>query len=109
MGPGMSDAGWPDLVQRAAVALWPAAEAGEHRKRHTELAHIAGDLSRSLAAAPDAREDWEARDPSSLAIHDGFLAAAGAGSEAYRAWVEGPGGALLRERIERLSGAPPGR
>jgi hypothetical protein len=109
-GRGMADPKWPDVVQTSAQAIWPDPVHGPAaRKRHTELAHFAGDLAREFAHSPEARADWTARDPESVEIHDGFLAATGASPDEFRAWVTEVGAGLLAGRMERLAGERPPR
>jgi hypothetical protein len=105
-GAGISDGTWTTEVQAVAFALWPADvdQAREARRQHTNLAHIAGDMTVQLLLAPDARDAWRERDPLSLEIHDAFVAASRAGVDAYRRWVEGEGTALLERRVQALGG-----
>jgi hypothetical protein len=110
-GEGIKGPEWTTVSQRVAVDLWPGKDADDVgaqalRKTHSDLTIIVGDVARELAAAPTAREELKARDPSSLEIHDGFVAAAAKGSAAYAAWVATEGTALLRKRMDALS-APP--
>jgi hypothetical protein len=111
-GKGLDGPSWTDGVQRAAVDLWPGTgekdlPAQAARKTHSDLAYIAGDVARDLAADPKARASWQERDPGSVEIHDAVLAASGKGAKAYRAFVEGEGAELLRRRIEALTKPPP--
>jgi hypothetical protein len=106
-GRGMETAALVERIQDAGAALWPAtgpedARALAAQKAHRELAVIAADVARDLAKDPAERAGWAARDPESLAIHDGHAAALAQGAAGYRAWVEGEGSAMLRRRIERL-------
>ena len=64
---------------------------------------------KAIERARQARADWEARDPESLQIHDGFLAAAGRGPDAFREWVAGDGAGLLRRRMDRIASERPPR
>ncbi|MHC5009902.1 MAG: hypothetical protein ACYTG6_03005 [Planctomycetota bacterium] len=113
-GEGMSDATWSEDVLAVALALWPvddrapAPEALAAHRTHSNLAHIAGDMAVQLSrGGVEAREDWLERDPGSVAIYDAFVTACRAGPDAYRAWVEGDGAALLRKRVEAITGRPP--
>lgn len=111
-GRGISDVTWTRDVQEVGMALWPDDASGEHlaaRRNHTHLTHIAGDMAGRLAGNETARAEWMASDPSSVHVHDAFVAASRAGVEAYRAWVVGGGRTLLRERIEALQRERPPR
>jgi hypothetical protein len=111
-GRGISDDSWTREVQEVGLALWPD-QPGEGaplsqaaRQTHTHLAHIAGDMAVQLGgpAGAEARRSWGESDPLSVDIHDEFLTAAAGGAGAYRLWVEGSGGDLLRRRVEALGG-----
>ena len=97
--------GWVRAVQETSLLLWTEAsvDARAARRLHHNLALIAGDVGVQLAAlGPAGREGLERTDPTSLSIHDGFRAALGQGTDAYRAWVVGEGRALLEQRMEVL-------
>jgi len=112
-GEGISDATWTRDVQEVGAALWPDDADSAHlaaRRDHTNLAHIAGDMAAALADdGLGAREDWLARDPGSVRIHDAFVTASAGGPDAYRAWVTGAGRALLAERVAALQSERPPR
>ena len=57
-----------------------------------------------LVEGEGGRSRFAERDPTSLAIHDAFRVALAGRPEAYRAWVEGEGRALLERRMEALQG-----
>jgi hypothetical protein len=101
---GIAGPEWTDVVQRAAAGLWPGTgaddlEAQARRKLHSDLSNIAGDVARD-------RAHFAAGDPSSVEIHDAFVAAVARGRAAYAEWVAGEGAALLRRRIDALSEPP---
>jgi hypothetical protein len=111
-GRGISDATWTRDVQEVGMALWPDDASREHlaaRRDHTNLTHIAGDMAGRLAGNDAVRAEWLASDPLSVRVHDGFVAASGAGMAAYRAWVVGDGRALLEERFQMFQGERPPR
>jgi len=105
-GEGISDATWTRDVAEAGLALWPDAASEDHaaaRRDHASLAHIAGDLAGWLrTGGTEARGEWEARDATSLEVHDAFVGAVGRGPDGYRAWVVTEGRALLARRVESL-------
>ena len=111
-GRGISDQTWTMDVQEVGMALWPGEASAANlafRRAHTNLSHIAGDLARRLADDPGVREALIEQDPVELSIHDSFVEQSAAGAEAYRAWVETKGRALLEERLKRLTGDRPPR
>ena len=111
-GRGISDGTWTMDVQEVAMALWPddvSPAALRARVDHTNLAHIAGDLARRMAQDPSVRAQTEAQDPSSLAIHDAFVAASATGPDAYRRWIEDEGHDLLEARVKALTDERPPR
>ncbi|MFV1958381.1 MAG: hypothetical protein ACC662_03095 [Planctomycetota bacterium] len=106
-GKGISDDTWAGDVQAVALACWPDLRSTAQaiaRRDHANLATIAGDMTvQLLVGGPGARAAWKTRDPTSIEIHDAFVEAAGAGSDAYRAWVEGEGRRLLVKRVEAIT------
>jgi len=102
-GRGHADPTFQKNVQDVAAVLWdaradPATLAGA--QGHMQIAAIAGEVSRWLAESAGARAEREQSNPTDVAIHDAFLAAAGQGPEAYRAWCADEGARLLAQHRE---------
>lgn len=111
-GRGISDVTWTMDVQEVAMALWPddsSQTALAARRDHTNAAHIAGDMARRIAADPGVRAVTLESDPTSIEIHDAFVAASVQGEEAYRSWIENEGRALLEARVRAIAGERPPR
>jgi hypothetical protein len=84
--------------------LWPAREGPDlgASQAHVTLAHIAGDVGRTLALPPEQRAQVAEPDAISLEIHAAWLEAAALPPDDYRAWCADAGAALrLRLRLDR--------
>src|SRR5262245_52474515 len=70
-GRALSDESWGLDVDHLRRLLWPEAAAGGGAAAlaHVSASHVAGDVARELAKAPDARAGLAERDAASLAIH----------------------------------------
>ncbi len=94
------DAGFDQDVESVAAVLWaPDAEGADRSAAqvHMQLAVIAGDVGRALAAEPP--EDVDATEKK---IHAAWTAAASGSAEHYRAWCSQEGAILMKERAEAL-------
>ena len=104
-------AAWQEEARVLAEVLWPeAGPAGQaHARRapadHMQLLIVVGDVARQLETGTAARDDLLVERPVDMEILDGGQRALGEGARAWRAWVEGPGAALLERKRRRLQEA----
>ena len=104
-GRGLSGDRWQQNLEALADLLWPPNADGtvpEAVGDHMRLLQVAGDAGRTFARDPRALEAWRERLPEDLAIYESFVAASEQGPDAYRTWVAGPGGKLLRDKEAAL-------
>jgi hypothetical protein len=102
-GSGHADPSFERDVGDVAAVLWaPDPESGalEAARVHMQVANIAGEVGRWLAASESARAERTKSHPTDVALHDAFLAAAAKGPDVYRAWCAGEGARLLEEHAD---------
>ncbi len=99
-GRGMADPAYDGDVRDVAEVLWPADGTATERagaQVHVQIAAIAAQVGGWFAESETARAERAKSDPVDVKIHAAFLKAAAAGPDAYLAWCEGAGAALLKE------------
>jgi hypothetical protein len=99
-GRGMGDPAYDRDVRDVAEVLWPANGTAAERmgaQVHVQITAIAAQVGSWFAASESARAERTTSDPVDVKIHAAFLKAAAAGPDAYVAWCDGDGAALLKE------------
>jgi hypothetical protein len=104
-GQGHADASFQRSVEDVASVLFDmSAQASEAdlagARAHMQVAAIAGEVSRWLAAEEGARAERQESHPTDVAIHDRFLEVAAGGPEAYAAWCREEAQKLLLDHRE---------
>ena len=102
-GKGHTDPTFERLVGDMASVLWePDAQGAELEaaRVHMQVANIAGEVGRWLAASASARAERSKSHPTDVALFDAFLAATAAGPESYRTWCGEEGARLLKAHAD---------